>query len=933
MPAAWPKMGGLDVWRADVAAVFRPSSTSEAGAAPDAPAWHAQPAEAVLGALRTRAEGLGGDEAARRLAEHGPNQLQAEAARPAWRRLLEQFNNVLILLLLAAAVAAGALGEWVDAGVIAAVVIINAVIGFIQEGQAEQALAAIRSLVSPHAHVFRDGRRVTLEVAELVPGDVVWLEAGDRVPADLRLLRASSLAIDEALLTGESVPADKDARPVAPDAALGDRRGMAYSGTLVTAGQGLGIVVATARHTEIGRISSLLAEVQTLTTPLLRQVNAFGQRLTWIVLAASAGLFAFAVNVRGQSTTDALMAVIGMAVSVIPEGLPAVMTITLAIGVQRMAARRAIIRRLPAVETLGATSVICTDKTGTLTRNEMTARQLWSAGVTAEASGAGYDPAGELRVVAGEAGRAGSDSSPLDIVRAGLLCNDAHLRQADGVWRVEGDPMEGALTVLAHKAGLDPAAEGTAWPRLQEIPFDAAHRYMLTLHRAADGRHLACMKGAPEAVMAACSSQLGTGGGEEPLNTVHWEACVAEAAARGERVLGFAQATEGLDGTDRLATDALPPALVFLGLVSFADPPREEAKAAVAACRQAGIAVKMITGDHAATAAAIAEQLGLAERPRAVTGAELDGVGDGELAVLAREAAVFARTSPQHKLRIVQALQAEGAVVAMTGDGVNDAPSLKQADVGVAMGIKGTEAAKEAAQMVLADDNFASIVAAVHEGRTVYDNLRKVIAWALPTNGGQGLVILGAILLGWTLPVTPAQILWVNMISSVTLGLVLAFEPSEPGVMQRPPRRPDAPLISGFMLWRVAFVSVLLMLASAGTLAWALAQGADLATARTLVVNTLMVLQTFYLFNVRYLDSPSITWRGVLGTRPVLLALGALILAQAAFTWWPPMQALFGTSGLSPQQCLVALGSGVALLLVLEAEKWILRAWQAGRRR
>ncbi|MCW5661691.1 MAG: HAD-IC family P-type ATPase [Burkholderiaceae bacterium] len=885
--------------------------------APGAPAqarWHAQHAGDVLQALQSRHNGLSDTEAADRLKAHGPNALPVAPQRHPLMRLLAQFHNTLIYVLLAAAAAAALLEHAVDAAVIVAVVIVNAVVGFLQEGKAEQALAAMRRLVSPRAHVLRDGARRSISVADLIPGDVVLLEAGDRVPADLRLLRARGVLIDEALLTGESVAAQKHEGPAHHDAALGDRHSMAFSGTLVVAGQASGVVVATGAHTELGRIGTLVSSVEPLTTPLLRQVDRFGRRFSLFVLAAAASLFAYALLIGGWPWVDALIAVVALAVGVIPEGLPAVITITLAVGVQRMAARNAVIRRLPAVETLGATSVICTDKTGTLTRNEMTAVRAIGPQATLHIEGSGHAPVGALRAEAGgDDADALADMAPL--LRCALLCNDARLHERAGTWQVEGDPMEGALLALAAKAGLDADHERTEWPRLDEIPFDAAHRYMATLHRGPGGEVVAFVKGAPEAVLAMVALM--------PAAHARWDRALADAAAQGLRVLGFGAKVMPAH-TERLQMADLAGGVQDLGLVGFIDPPREEAMHAIAQCRAAGIGVKMITGDHAVTAQAIAQRLGLAQDARAVTGAELDGLADDALPELVRRSDVFARTSPHHKLRIVQALQSEGAVVAMTGDGVNDAPALKQADVGVAMGIKGTEAAKEAAEMVLLDDNFASIVNAVHEGRTVYDNIRKVIAWTLPTNGGEAIGVTIAILAGLTLPMAPVHILWVNLVTSATLGLALAFEPPEPGVMDRKPRPPEATLLSGFMLWRVMLVSVLFGGITLGLFFHALARGVSLEGAHTLVVNALMAMEVAYLFNVRFLGMRSITWRGALGTPAVLLALGALAAAQVAFTYVPAFNHVFGTAPLPPLELARAIGAGIVLMLLLEAEKFIL---------
>jgi magnesium-transporting ATPase (P-type) len=711
---------------------------------------------------------------------------------------------------------------------------------------------------------------------------------------------------------------DKALAPVEELAPLSDRFCMAFSGTFVTAGHGRGVAVATGAATELGRISTMIGAVERLTTPLVRQMDQFARYVTAAVLGVSVLVFVYAAWVRSYPLDEAFMVVVGLAVAAIPEGLPAVMTITLAVGVQRMAQRNAIIRRLPAVETLGSVSVICSDKTGTLTRNEMTVSTVSTALATFEVEGTGYRPEGVFRV---KGKVIDPPAWPVleELTLAGLLCNDAELRQSGEAWIVDGDPMEGALLSLAIKAGHQPGAARATFPRLDAVPFDSRHRYMATLN-AREGRAPAVyVKGAPEAVIGMCRA-VATPDGEQPIERDEWHQRVEALAADGQRVLALARRSMP-PACRAVAAADLDGELTLLGLVGLIDPPRPEAIAAVAECKRAGIRVKMITGDHRATARAIARQIGLADEPKTVTGPELDALDDCSFGAHARETTVFARTSPEHKLRLVEALQADGLIVAMTGDGVNDAPALKRADVGIAMGCKGTEAAKEASEMVLADDNFASIVAAVREGRTVYDNLTKVIAWTLPTNGGEAFTIILAILFGLTLPVTPVQILWINMVTAVALGLTLAFEPTEPGAMRRPPRPAGQPLLSGRLLWRILFVSTLMVAGAFGTYAWATSRGLPVETARTMVVNALVVMEIFYLFSVRYVHGTSLSWQGVLGTPAVLIGVAVVVVAQIVFTYLPPMQAVFGTRPVALADGALIVAIGVALLLAVEMEK------------
>ena len=877
--------------------------------------------------IDSSAAGLDSPEAQRRLAAYGPNRLRSARGQGALVRLLLQFHNLLIYVLLGTAAIAAALGEIVDAAVIAGVVVINAGIGFVQEGKAEKAIQAIRHMLSLRARVLRGGERCELPAEELVPGDVVLLASGDKVPADLRLLEVKNLRVDEAALTGESQPVEKQSAPVPEAASLGDRLCMAYTGTLVTHGQAHGVVVATGERTEIGRISRLLEQVEAVSTPLLRQMTRFGRTLTLFILGVSAAVFLFGTLVRSYGVADMFMAVAGLAVAAIPEGLPAIMTITLAIGVQRMARRRAIVRRLPAVEALGSVTVICTDKTGTLTRNEMAARLVLAAEGAVEVSGAGYAPQGVFKLD-------GKPTSPealpwlQEIARAGLLCNDAVVRGGPGQWVLEGDPTEGALYTLGLKAGLSPSEEAAALPRADVIPFESEHRFMATLHHDHLGHRSIYLKGAPETVLGRCARQRRRDG-DEPLDLVFWRSAMETAASHGHRLLAVAvKATSG--GQRGLALAEAENGFTLLGVVGMMDPPRDDAIDAVRQCREAGIQVKMVTGDHAVTARAVAAQIGLNQDGRVLSGAELDRLSEDELRDAAAGVSVFARVSPEHKLRLVSALQRGGDVVAMTGDGVNDSPALKRADVGVAMGMKGTEAAKEASDMILADDNFASIASAVEEGRTVYENIKKAIVYILPTNGGEAAAIVVAILLGVALPITAVQILWVNMVTEVTLSLSIAFGPGEPDIMRRAPRDPREPLLSRFLAWRILFVTLLLFAGTMGLFLYELSQGASNEVARTVAVNALTMGEIFYLFNSRHLKASCLSIDAIAGNRYALVAVAILMLLQMGFVYFPFMQEVFGTGAMDAQQWMRVVSFGLLVFFVVEAEKALLRWSDSG---
>lgn len=885
--------------------------------------WHAMPWEEVAQAWVTGMHGLTSEEAGRRIARYGPNRLAPPKRRSSLLRLLMQFHNLLLYVMMAAAVITALLGHWIDTGVLMSAVLVNTIIGFIQEGKAESALDAIRAMLSPRATVLRGGQRGEIDAVSLVPGDVVLLVSGDRVPADLRLMKVNNIRIDEAALTGESLPVEKSDQAVCVDAPLGDRFGMAFCGTLVVYGQASGIVVATGANTELGKINRLLSSIQNLTTPLMRQINHFGRRMALAILGMSGATFVLGVLWRDHSPSDMFMMVVALTASAIPEGLPAIMTVTLALGVQRMASRHAIIRHLPAVEGLGSITVICSDKTGTLTRNEMTVRRMLCAAHVFDVGGAGYTPVGDLCI----------DGRTIDTeqypalalaIRAGVLCNDARLIEENGLWRVEGDPTEGALLVLGGKTGFTQHLGNEAWPRRDAIPFESQHRFMVTYHRDSSEKPWIFVKGAPERIFEMCNAQMGVSGAEEALDLDYWRRMAIGTAAQGLRVLALACKRAAPQG-ERLSFAEAEAGYVLLGLAGLLDPPREEAVRAVDECHRAGIRVKMITGDHAETARAIGAQLAIGVGKPTVTGNELAMMDDAALRRVAMTVDVFARTSPEHKLRLVQALQQDGQVVAMTGDGVNDAPALKCADVGVAMGLKGTEAAKEAADVVLADDNFATIAAAIREGRAVYDNIKKFILFMLPTNGGEALIVIAAILFELALPLTPAQVLWINMITSSTLGLALAFEPAERGIMSRRPRPPGKALLSGFFVWRVLMVSVLMMTGALGLFMWELHAGRSIETARTMAVSVVVFAEMFYLINSRYIFSSVLNLDGLTGNRYALLAIAVCLPLQIAFAHAPVMQGIFGSIDLSLQEWGKALMAALLVFCVAEMEKLVIR--------
>ena len=883
------------------------------------PYWHEQSIETIFATLNTTEYGLSEKESDDRLKVYGPNRLPEPKRKSTILRFLLQFHNIFIYVLLGASLVTSLLQHWVDTAVIIAVVVINALIGFIQEGKAEKSLEAIRKMLSPAAVVLRDGERRRIAGVGLVPGDIVLLEAGDKVPADLRLMKSHGLTIQEAILTGESIPVEKHIHSVQRDAALGDQTCMAFSGTLVTNGQGKGIVVATGSSTQIGHISRLISKVESLTTPLVLQMGLFAKWLTLFILLIVALLLAYGYFVQHHPFGELFMVMVGLSVAAIPEGLPAVLSITLAIGVQAMARKHTIVRRLPAIETLGSVSVICTDKTGTLTLNEMTVSSVLTSNHLFILDGIGYEPQGRITL---NEQVIDSLEYPLlkKLARAAMLCNDAALHEQDGIWTVEGDPMEGALLAFSGKTGRVLQEENASWVRTDVIPFDARHRFMATLHHDHLKHAVIFVKGAPEQILKMCQNQQTNWGEVQPLSEDYWKEQMEQIAARGQRVLAFAVKKTKPEHTVLEFAD-VEGSLTLLGMVGLIDPPRPEAIAAVAQCHAAGIQVKMITGDHASTALAIGRQIGLKNLNRVLTGIELDNMDDAILRNAVLETDVFARTSPEHKLRLVMALQSHDITVAMTGDGVNDAPALKRADAGIAMGKNGSEVAREAAEFVLVDDNFASIVAAVREGRTVYDNLKKVISWTLPTNAGEAMTIILALLFGLSLPVTPIQILWINLITAVTLGLALAFEPTEEGTMHRPPRPRSEPLLTGSLVWHIILISILFICAVFGLYFYALDRGYSLELARTIALNTLVVLEIFHLFYIRNIYSTSLTWNAVRGTKVVWMAVIVITVAQFAITYFPPLQTIFVTENIPFGDGVLIVATGALFFAVIEIEK------------
>jgi magnesium-transporting ATPase (P-type) len=887
--------------------------------------WHSSPIAEVLVRLKVGQEPLTQEMAAARIKIFGPNDLPAPKRPGPIRRFLRQFHNLLLYIMLVAAGITALLGDWIDSGVLLGAVIVNVIIGFIQEGRAEKALEALHAMLPSSAVVVRNGAQISIPASQLVPGDRVLLAAGDRVPADLRLTSVHELRIDESPLTGESSPVDKNTQACPADCPVSERANMAFSGTFAVYGRAEGIVVETGSRTELGKINAMLSAIPELATPLTRQINRFGRYLALAILSVAALLFWLGVEWRDLTAVNMFTLVVALAASAIPEGLPAIITITLALGVQRMAHRRAIVRRLPAVESLGSVTTICTDKTGTLTRNEMTVQRIVTSDSVVDVSGAGYSPKGGFSV----------EGVPIDphhhpllakVLTAGLLCNEALYEPRDGHWILQGDPTEGALLVVAAKAGMWQTNVLGAWQRRGLLPFESVHRFMAAHLTDPEGQHWIFAKGAPERVFDFCKEQLELTGGR-PLNVEFWKHAVISAAAQGLRILALAsKASPPING--RLDHRDVEEGLTLLGIVGIMDPPRPEARPSVQECHNAGISVKMFTGDHLATAQSIGARIGIGLHSAAVEGSDLSHLSAADFRITALSSEIFARTSPEDKLRLVQALRSAGEVVAMTGDGVNDAPALKQADVGVAMGMNGTEVARQAADIILADDNFATITAAIREGRAVYDNIQKFILFMLPTNGGEALVVIASVVLHTALALTPSQILWINMVTSSTLGLALAFEPAECDIMKRAPHPPGESLISRFFVWRLIYVSILMTLAALGLFYWEYEHGTDLPVARTMCVTTIVISEAFYLFCSRSFFATTFSWEALTGNRMVLLSVAACIPLQWAYSATGLMQLIFESTPLTAVQWLKTVGAASFVFFGSEAEKWALRCFK-----
>ncbi|MGO3909953.1 cation-transporting P-type ATPase [Huaxiibacter chinensis] len=889
--------------------------------------YYQQTVDDTLANINSTPDGLSSTEALARLQQYGENALPQKKGKPAWLRFLAHFNDVLIYVLLVAALLKLFMGHWVDMFVILGVAIINALIGHIQESNAEKSLQSIRNMLSSEAVVVRQGNHETISTTALVPGDIVVIRAGDRIPADLRVIEAHNLRVEEAILTGESTVVEKNSDALSGELPLGDRYNLLYSGITVSSGGGKGVVVATGGETELGHINQMMSDIEKHRTPLMVQMDKLGKTIFITILVMMVALFIFSLLFRDMPVSELVLSLISLAVAAVPEGLPAIISIILSLGVQAMARRKAIIRKLPTVETLGAMTVICSDKTGTLTMNEMTVKAVITADTTYRVEGDSYEPVGNIHPV--------DDPTPVSVTQGSLLerylrtidlCNDSQLiKDEQGLWKITGGPTEGALKVLAAKVPL-PALDTEM---RSKIPFDSQYKYMSTLYRLGD-EEVILITGAPDVLFRLCQFQQ-TNDGLQPFDQPYWEGKIEEYAREGLRMVAAAW-KPARDGQRELTHADLQDGVILLGIAGMMDPPRPEAITAIADCLQAGIRVKMITGDHPQTAMSIGQMLGIGNAASAITGRELEVMDDNQLSEAAQQYDIFARTSPEDKFRLVQALQSKQEVVGMTGDGVNDAPALKRADVGIAMGIKGTEVTKEAADMVLTDDNFATIARAVHEGRRVYDNLKKTILFVIPSNIAQALLIIIALLAGNLIPLTPVLILWMNMATSATLSFGLAFEAGEKDIMNRPPRKANLHVMDGYAIWRVIFVGLMIAISAFVLEAWLQPRGYSAEFIRTVLLQMLVTAQWFYMLNCRVNDGFSLS-KGLLENKGIWIVSGVLLALQLLIIYAPFMQMLFGTEALPFRYWVITFLIGFAMFMIVEIEKPLARIWREKYRR
>lgn len=895
--------------------------------------WYSVSCDNVLERLNASSRGLSTIEAEKRLKIAGSNILDRQTRESAFKILLRQFLNPLIYVLLAATILAIVMGKITDGIVVFSVITINAIIGFIQEHQAGKTIQGLLQLMPEKATVMRDGKQKNIPVAELVPGDYVLLQAGDKVSADMRLTFVKNMQCNESVLTGESLPTEKNTDIIAADTGIADRKNMVFSGTLITSGKAEGVVVLTGIKTEIGKISALLQSTASVKSPLTKSLEKIARGITFSIIFV--GILVFLIGIfRNYAFIDAIFSAITLAVAAIPEGLPAVITIASAIGVKRMAYRRAIIRHLYAVETLGSTTVICSDKTGTLTLNEMTVQVLWNGTQKFNVTGAGINTDG--KIFKNDSDDKGKDDEIGELIRAAALCNDATLHHKEGHWKAVGDPTEVALIAVAGKFGINEDELRAKWRRLDELPFDSEKKIMATLHLSPSGEKIIYLKGAPESVIPLL---LNSDNSSIVFNTELLRTEALQMAETGMRVLAFASKTLDTEHSSLITEDDLCD-FYFLGLQTMSDPPRMEVKEAIDTCHNAGITVKMITGDHPSTAAAIGWELGFKNAEKVITGKELQNLNAEELQEVVKNTNIFARVSPEDKLNLVKALQANGEVVAMTGDGVNDAPALKRADIGVAMGISGTAVAKEAANMILADDNFESIKAAVEEGRRVFDNLLKSIVFLLPTSIGLGLVIFIAVLFfplqGGILliPMQPVQVLWINLITAVALSLPLALEAMEPNVMNRPPRKPNKPLLGSLIIFRMIMVSLVMASGTIGLFLWeynielsrGTAHSLAISEAQTMAVTAMVLFQVFYLIDCRSLNF-SVNKIGFFSNPSIYIGIGIVLCLQNAFVYFPFMNRWFHSSPLKADAWGVSAMVAFSILIIVSIEKWARRKY------